>query len=358
MIILYILLAIVVLLLMIMIHETGHYVAGKIFKFKIEEFSIGFGKAIFSKTLKSGEVFSLRWIPLGGYCAFKGEDEDEEDEDVDKEGAFNTYPCWQRIIVLVSGALFNFISGILFSFILLLSIGSGICRVTDVVATNGNEQVIYKNDIILEVDGKEPTFINGGIINLMSGKDVNEDIVLKINRNGEIMDVVVKKYQEYEVDDNGVVVKDTEGNPVVKSKIIGVKSEYVPLSFGESLVKCVPYTFNMAWECLVVVGDLITGQLGIDAVGGPITTVQTIATSTQANFKNLILLFPLIAVNLAVFNLLPIPALDGARALFVLYEWIFKKPVPRHIEARIHSVGIMILFALVILVDVMHLFVV
>jgi uncharacterized protein YgiM (DUF1202 family) len=114
-----------------MIHETGHYVAGKILKFKIEEFSIGFGPKIFSKKLKSGEVFSLRWIPLGGFCAFKGEDEDEEDESVDQEGTFNSYPCWKRLIVLFSGAFLNFVSGIIFVLILLTSVGSGIVKVTD-----------------------------------------------------------------------------------------------------------------------------------------------------------------------------------------------------------------------------------
>lgn len=352
MIVLYILLAIVVLLLMIMIHETGHYLAGKLLKFKIEEFSIGFGKAIFSKTMKSGEVFSLRWIPLGGYCAFKGEDDDEEDD----PECFNSYPCWKRIIVLVSGALFNFISGILFTLILLLSVGSGTAKITNIEAKNGNEQVLQVGDIILEVEGVEPTFLNGGIVNLMSEKDVDEDIVLKINRNGEIIDnVIVKKYQEFQME-NGEVKKDSDGNPIVARKIIGVTSEYVPYSFGDALLKCVPYTFNMAWECLCILGDLITGNVGLDSVGGPITTVQTIAVSTQANFKNLILLFPLIAVNLAVFNLLPIPALDGARVLFVLIEWIFRKPVPRDIEAKIHNFGLMALFGLVIIIDILHIF--
>lgn len=352
MIVLYILLAIVVLLLMIMIHETGHYLAGKLLKFKIEEFSIGFGKPIFSKTLKSGEVFSLRWIPLGGFCAFKGEDEDGNGD----AECFNSYPCWKRLIVLLSGALFNFISGILFTFILLLCIGSGICRITNIVATNGNEQVLQVNDIILEVDGKEPTFLNGGIVNLMSDKDVGEDIVLKINRDGEMIDIVVKKYQEYELDESANIVYDEAGNAVVKSKIIGINTEYVKYSFGDALLKCVPYTFKIAWECLSILGNLLTGKVGLESVGGPITTVQTIAVSTQTNFKNLILLFPLIAVNLAVFNLLPIPALDGARVVFVLIEWIFRKPVPREIEGKIHSIGIMVLFALVIIIDILHLF--
>ncbi len=358
MIVLYILLALVVLLLMIMIHETGHYLAGKILKFKIEEFSIGFGPKIFSKKLKSGEIFSLRWIPLGGFCAFKGEDEDDEEEtsETDKSEYFNSYPCWKRLIVQFSGAFFNFVSGIIFVLILLCSVGSGIVKVTENQATNFNKDVLLVNDIILEVDGEEPTFLNGGIVALMSDKDVGEDIVLTVDRNGEILDVTVQKYQVYKTDENGDIVYDENNQPIVAQKIIGIKSEYVKLSFGKALLECVPYTFEMAWECLEIIGQLFTGQLGLESVGGPITTVQTIAVSTQANMKNLILLFPLLAVNLAVFNLLPIPALDGARMVFVLIEWIFRKPVPRDIEAKIHSVGLLLLFALVVVVDLLHIF--
>ena len=353
MIVLYVLLAVVILLLMIMIHETGHYLAGKMLKFKIEEFSIGFGKAIFSKKMKSGEVFSIRWVPLGGYCAFKGEDEEGNE---DKE-CFNNYPCWKRLIVLFSGAFFNFLSAIIFSFILLMSVGSGIVRVDDVVATNGNENVLKKNDIILEVDGVEPTFVNGGIVNLMKTKDIGEDIVLKVDRNGAIIDVTVQKYATYKMnEETGDFVLDSEGNKIIESKVIGITSDYVKYSFGKALLKCVPYTCNMGWECLKILGQLFTGKIGLESIGGPITTIQTIAVSTQANVKNLLLLFPLIAVNLAVFNWLPIPALDGARIVFVLIEWIFRKPVPRKIEAKIHNIGLMVLFALVILIDLLHIF--
>lgn len=358
MIILYVLLAIVVLLLMIMIHETGHYLVGKLLHFKIEEYSIGFGKPIFQKTLKSGEVFSLRWIPLGGFCAFKGEDEDEEKEvsEEEKKEYFNAQAPWKRLLVLIAGATFNFISGIIFTFILLLSVGSGICRVADITAQNGNENIIHRGDVILEVDGKEPTFINGGIVKLMEDKDVGEDIVLTVNRDGEIIDITVTKYQQYQLDSEGNIENDDQGNPIVTGKVIGITTEYVKYGFGEALLKCVPYTFKMAWECLVVLGELVTGKLGIESVGGPITTVSTIATSAQANMKNLLLLFPLIAVNLAVFNLLPIPALDGGRAVFVLIEWIFRKPVPRDIEGKIHTIGIFVLFGLVIIIDLLHIF--
>lgn len=365
MIILYVLLAIVVLLIMIMIHETGHYLVGKLLHFKIEEFSVGFGKPIFQKTLKSGEVFSLRWIPLGGFCAFKGEDEDEDENEVteeEKKEYFNSQAPWKRLLVLVAGATFNFLSAIIFSLILLLSVGSGICKVTNVLDDSTNLGVLQKNDIILEVEGVDPTFINGGLSSLMSSKEVGEDIVLKINRDGEIMDIVVTKYQTYKMDDDGNYELDDKGEKIVEDAIIGINTEYVKLGFGEALLKCVPYTFNMAWECIKVFANLITGSLGlkgtIESVGGPITTVSTIATSTQASLKNLLLLFPLISVNLAVFNLFPIPALDGARAVFVLIEWIFKKPVPREIEGRIHTIGLFVLFGLVIILDLLHLFLV
>ena len=175
MIILYVLLAIFVLLLMILIHEAGHYLVGKLLKFQIEEFSIGFGPAIFSKKMKSGEIFSLRCIPLGGFCAFKGEDEDEtEDEDeeksvkkedenikveeekvektaTDKTGYFNSYPCWKRLLVLLGGVTFNFLSGIIFSFILLMSVGSGVVGVNEVTTNLASISSVDNYHILLEL---------------------------------------------------------------------------------------------------------------------------------------------------------------------------------------------------------------
>ena len=294
----------------------------------------------------------MRWIPLGGFCAFKGEDEEGNDE----PDSFNNYAPWKRLIVLFCGAFFNFISAIIFSFILLMSVGSGIGQITNVVATNDNATKLMKNDIVLEVDNVEPTFLNGGIAGLVADKDVNEDIVLTIDRDGKIIDVTVQKYQEFKLDKDKNVVNDSEGNPIVVGTKIGIETKYVKYSFGKALLKCVPYTFQMAWECLVVLGDLLTGQIGIESVGGPITTIETIAVSTQTNAKNLLLLFPLIAVNLAVFNLLPVPALDGARMIFVLIECIFRKPVPRELEGKIHTVGLFALFGLVIIIDLLQIF--
>ena len=135
----YICVAILVLLLMVTIHELGHYVAGKILKFKINEFSIGFGPKIFQKTKKNGEKISLRAFPLGGYCAFEGETENSENPD-----AFNKQKPWKRLIVLFSGAFFNLLSAIIFSFILLVSVGYDYAQVKAVEPTSINYEILKK----------------------------------------------------------------------------------------------------------------------------------------------------------------------------------------------------------------------
>lgn len=119
----YVVLAIVVLLIMITVHEFGHYVAGKAFGFGIEEFAIGFGPKLYSRTRKSGEIFSVRALPIGGFCAFKGEDEDDEDPK-----AFNNRKPWQRIIVLVAGALMNYLLALLLIFVLFGAYGALLTR--------------------------------------------------------------------------------------------------------------------------------------------------------------------------------------------------------------------------------------
>lgn len=368
--VLYIAMALLILMLMVTIHEFGHYIAGKLFKFKINEFSIGFGKAIYSKQLKNGEVFSIRLVPLGGYCAFEGEDEDETKAASEK--CFNNEAWWKRLIVLFNGAFFNIVSAVIFSFILLISVGSGIPVLSTVTATNGNELVLQQGDVVLSVEGVEPSFLTGNLNSLLEKYEIGDTIDLVVRRDGEEIPVQVSKYMGYFEAQNGEYVC-IDGNYVEyepdnismagldrydAKAVIGVTSkEYYRYSVGEAIVKCVPFTFDMAVMCLEVLGGLVTGAVGLESVGGPVTTVSSIANAAQTNMLNILLLLPLIAVNLGVFNLLPIPALDGARMVFVLIEGIFRKPIPRNIEAYIHSVGILLLFGFVILVDVLQIFV-
>ena len=333
-----ILLAIIVLLLMITIHEFGHYTAGKLLKFKINEFSVGFGKALFSKTKKNGEVFSIRLIPLGGYCAFEGEDTNNENTD-----SFNAQAPWKRLIVLFSGAFFNFLSAILFSIILLAVVGNGQVKVVSVDGINNSVERLQVGDVITHANGEKLSFLNGGLSGITADVKIDKDIKLTIIRNGEKMEVIVQKYAVME-----------DGKEVGK---FGITTSYQNFSFGQACLQAVPFSFQMAWECLVILGQLLIGVYGLQDIGGPITTIGAMANASAVSMLNYLLLLPLIAVNLAVFNLLPIPALDGAKMVFVLIEWIRGKPINRDLENKIHTVGLILLFGFVVLVDLLHLFV-
>ena len=386
-----------------MIHEFGHYCAGKLLKFKINEFSIGFGKSLFShKSKKTGEVFSLRLVPLGGYCAFEGEENDSDDA-----GAFMKQAPWKRLIVLFSGAFFNILSGVLFSIILLCATGYDIPQIYSVdsvaVVTSstlknddllvsvdgvmakdltakditafiknsieqntleqkGSYEVVYsrdnaylkesilvsfetnsnikKGDVILEVNGTKIDFISNNVFSSLIQKAEGETAELTIKRDGNVIKETVNLFN-YGVD--------------ASTKVIGVRSEAYKFTFGESLLRCVPFTFGLAYKVLESLWQLITGQLGLNAVGGPITTITTIATFTQNNFASFFILLPLIAVNLGVFNLLPIPALDGSKMIFTTIEWIRKKPINPKVENMIHNIGFLVLMGLVIIADLYHL---
>lgn len=413
--VLYIGLAIVVLLFMIMIHELGHYTAGKLLKFKINEFAIGFGKPIFSKTKANGEKFSLRLIPLGGFCAFEGEDEDKSDN----PEAFNSQKPWKRLIVLFMGAFFNFLSAIIFSIIFLMCFGyNDRVQIKQVdVPTYAQEQNLNwfkKGDIICAVNGVETNFVyDNFFVTMISGYEAEEDFTVSVIRDGKEVDLKVQKswfnvktdetgamfaldgkncnymvktdtktgrYQVYHkdkadrtftADENGLVtveytsngskVKETflvsengSGDVSISTLKIGVITQNYRYGFFEAIGQGFVFSFKWAYKILMILGQLITGQLAITSMGGTVTTVVTIAQVTQANIASLLLLIPLISINLAVFNLLPFPALDGARMVFVLIEWIRKKPINRNVEGTIHFIGLIALLAFVVLIDILH----
>ena len=370
----YILIAILVLLFMVLIHELGHYIAGKILKFKINEFSVGFGPKLFQRKNKQGELISLRAIPLGGYCAFEGETEEEKDN----PQAFNNQKPWKRLIVLFCGAFFNFLSGIIFSFILLVSSGYDLVQVKNVNHdTSINRNCLQAGDVIYGIENEKINFVKDKYFAQLISSHLNEnyskyngDITLEINvfeEDGEKFYLVETSIIFNVERDGKKIAVNGFVNTVYNSK--GEFSGWTLLtkyeendaefnvdtykySFFEALGEAIPFTFKWAWKVLVVFGQLITGQLSIKSLGGPVTTVKMIANFTQQNM--LLLLLPLIAVNLAVFNLLPIPALDGFQMIFVLIEWIRKKPVKREVVNMINNIGLIVLFGFVIVVDILQ----
>ena len=369
--VLYFIIAIAILLFMVLVHELGHYIAGRILKFKITEFSIGFGKALFQRKNKRGELISLRIFPLGGYCAFKGEEDDLEKPASD---SFNAQKPWKRIIVFLAGITMNFLTAVLFSLILLCTVGYDVPQIrSNSVVYNDitySQPELQEEDVVTHIDGQKIDFafgetfqtliankqaealeyieINyGGIENAPDGLLSGYSFEATVNREGETQNVelffqIVRTYK----DDGATLASEN-------CLLCFTYSPYV-YSFGEALGRCWLLAIGFAWVVLKALWLLITFQLPISAVGGPISTITMIASATQTNWLNLLILIPAISANLAIFNLLPFPALDGAHVVFTTIEWIRGKPIKRSIENMIHFVGLCILFGFVIIVDILH----
>lgn len=371
MIALYILLAIVVLLFMVLIHEFGHYVVGKLLKFKITEFSVGFGFPIFSKrSKKTGEKFSFRIFPLGGYCSFYGED---DDGDAANPEAFNNQKPWKRILVFFAGVTFNFLTAIIFSWILLCTTGYDVKEIARYNPDYANNFQV--GDVITHINGTKVDFAFGENLipmienqksqaekvykeyyetheNSFEGLE-NRTFLMTVKRNG--------KSQTFEVTLYPDTIKGTDGKVVIVA-MTGLESgsnepsclkTYV-YNAWEGFCRSFEVAFGFAWVVLKSLWMLITFQIPITQVGGTISTIAEMATLTSQNAANMLVFIPLIAANLAVFNILPFPALDGSHVVFTLIEWIRGKPINRKVENAIHLAGICILLGFVIIVDILH----
>ena len=418
----YVILAICVLLVMVLIHEFGHYCIGRWLGFKITEFSIGFGKAIFSKVNKRGEKISLRIFPLGGYCAFAGEGDDDEPENdkklndkeekndetvsltesdktdnktdnitkeekiddkkeknitkneqtteiiqqinditdgkeqqvkkVDNSGDFINQKPWKRLLVYMAGVTFNFLSAIIFSFILLISYGYDIPRVASLDTNYSNLYgQLQEGDIIWGVNGTRISFaFSGTLSQLLTKAGPDTDITLDIERNNERMEVVIRLSEE--------TVTNEQGEEE-KRLVTGFSTEAYVHNFWEALGRSFELAFGFAWVMLKGFFFFFTGQIAFSDLGGSISTIGMMSEIMQTSFANFLILLPLLASNLAVFNFLPIPALDGGHAVFTLLEWICGRPVvSRKVESYIHFYGLVVLLLFVVVVDIVHIAVV
>lgn len=352
-----VLLAILILLFMITVHELGHYVAGKILRFKINEFAIGFGPRIFRHTFKrSGEVFSVRLLPLGGFCAFEGEETDGLDA-----RSFNNRPPWARILVFLAGPLTNYIVALLLIIISSFSFGQMVFRVDGVIPPAEGETYEYsleKGDLILEADGKG-IYLTTDLLGALDGRSAGENVRFTVCRDGREVETFVTLRGDCDFKNSSETNKlwralgmDTEERDGGLYWTVGVES--YRFSFFETLGRSFVYSFRIAGTIFKVLGELLTGHLGLSAMGGPVTTIKLTSEIASQSAQSFFEIAAYIGVNLAVFNLLPIPALDGSKIVFCLIEWIFRKPVPRKIEAVIHAVGFVLILAFAVLVDVLQ----
>jgi regulator of sigma E protease len=376
-----ILLAIIILLAMVTIHEFGHYLAGKILGFQINEFAVGFGPAILKKrSKKTGELFALRVIPLGGYCAFEGEDFEEEqqpeepfeelaqplenqEEEVKPRGAkFNDQKPWKRIIVLVAGALMNYLLALSLLFVMFGCFGCihsyvNVYEGKTVQTPAFDEDVIGYKDIVLSVDGKD-IYLASDYVDALSGRSKGDSIEIELLRKNEEGKWTEKSFSFIlQADCKFKNMTDIPGVCVA----LGLDGETYAFSgvtmkegFFKTIGSSFVYSFKIGGTVLRSLGELLTGKLPISSMGGPVTTISVTAQAASGGALSFLNIAAFIGVNLAVFNLLPIPALDGSKIIFCAIEWIRKKPINRKVETIIHFVGIIFLFAFAILVDVLQ----
>ena len=363
-------LAILILLAMITVHEFGHYVAGKIFHFKINEFAIGFGPKLFSRTKKNGEVFSVRLLPLGGFCAFEGEDAENPHPD-----AFNNKRPWQRIIVLFAGAFMNYLLALLLIIISFFACGQLLLmayRVDPADTTASGEYAInglafHDEDVIIKCEGKN-IYLTTDLMSALEGRQEGEKVQFTVSRKTEegrqVMDisVILRADADFEnlTDTNtlwqciGIYKQPLESGEGYQWQVYSMA--YKGFGFFETIGRSFVYSFQIGGTIFKVLGQLLTGSLGLSAFGGPITTIRLTSEIASRGIQQFLEIAAYIGVNLAVFNLLPIPALDGSKIIFTVIEWIRGKPLNRKVEAVIHAAGFVLLIGFAILVDLLQLF--
>ena len=329
---LYILLAIFIFGILILIHEAGHYLFARLFHVTVYEFAIGMGPKILSHTSKkTGIAYSLRLLPFGGFVSMAGEDEESDDPN-----AFNKKPVWQRFIITAAGATVNLVAGILVMGILVATAKALPSTTIHSFDENSTSvQYLQPMDQITAVDGTRVYTFNDLLYEIMR-KGV-EPIDITVKRDGTeitISDVVFPT-----ITDSGVVFGNVDFIPYAEAK--------TPLAvLKHACVRSVS-TIKMIWESLY---DLVSGRYGMEAVSGPVGVTQAMTEAASTSLSSLVYLAVVISMNLGIMNLLPLPALDGGRLVFLLIEGIRRKPVPARIEGYIHFAGLAVLMLAMVLI--------
>lgn len=337
----YILAAILIFGVLIAVHELGHFLAAKACGVRVNEFSIGMGPALWKK--QKGETqYSLRLFPVGGFCAMEGEEEDSDDPT-----ALNNQGFWAKLLIFAAGAAMNFIAGLLIILVLYadaqafyVPVVAGFADGCPLESADG----LQEGDRLLRIDG-EKVYVYSDI-SLLMGLNKTGAFDLQIERNGEVITLrnFTMERREY-TDQNG---KAYTG--------YGLYFGAEEATLGRKL----SYSWNNAMDFARLVRlslqMLVTGQAGVKDLSGPVGIVSTMtqvgeqAATTRAAVENIAYLAALIAVNLAVMNLLPLPALDGGKIFFLVINAVsmqlFKKQIPAKYENYIHFAGLILLLAL------------
>ncbi|MFR5888256.1 MAG: M50 family metallopeptidase [Oscillospiraceae bacterium] len=331
----YIILAIIFFGILIAIHEFGHFSAAKLLGVKVNEFAIGMGPAIFKKQ-KGETLYSLRCLPIGGYCAMEGEDEDTGDP-----RSFTTQPGWKRFIILVAGSFMNFLLG----FLIVLIIYSGVAGFYSPVISGFVDGCPYEGTL---QTGDELYSIDGHRIYFAS------NVTTILSRGGETHDVVViRDGEKLEFEDMELTPQVYEG---YSSPMYGFSFAVEEANLWSTLKYSWYNTIDFVRTVWFALSDLVAGTMGVDDLAGPVGIVDLIndvgqsAESTKMAMADIAYLGALVAVNIAVMNLLPLPALDGGRVFLLLLNGLVhlvsRRRIPARYEGYVHAAGMVLLLGL------------
>ena len=344
--------AILIFSFLIFSHELGHFLVAKASNVQVNEFAVFMGPALV-KWQKGETLYSIRCIPLGGYCAMEG-----EDADTDNPRSFQKAAWWKRLCILLAGAAMNFVTGFLI-FALVLAPAKGFAQPVIVASEEGNtivyEEGLHIGDRILEIDGYQ-VYITSDVSMLLRADGMTCDLV--VERDGERIELndFLVEYHEF-TNRNGTI-----------SKRMGIAFGYVENTIGSLLSQTWKSCLSVVQSVRLSLRMLFNGQAGIQDLAGPVGIVSMMndtaqeSKTTEDAILNLLYFGGFIAVNLAVMNLLPIPALDGGRAvallLTVAVEKIIRRKIDPKYEGYIHAVGMILLLALMAVIMFKDIFVI
>ena len=328
-----ILIAIIVFGVIIVIHEWGHFIAARLSGVKVNEFAIGMGPALF-KIHGKKTMFSLRLLPIGGYCAMEGEDTTSSDD-----GAFCSKSPIKRLFITAAGAVMNIILGFIIAIIVTAINGRVVTnQVTyftdDAVSSSSGLQL---DDVILKINGKKIFTANDIVYQLRNDVDGVVDMV--VLRNGEKVKLDAVRFDLSLNTETGKQVINIDFK--VKANDCTI-ANIIPYSFKRTVT-----TARLIWISLI---DMISGKYGFNDIQGPVGIVTAIGEASEQSFSDLLDFMMLITVNVGIFNLLPLPALDGGRLVFIIVEMIRRKPVPPEKEGLVHFIGFAALMLLMVAV--------
>lgn len=337
--------AVLIFCVIVVVHEFGHFIVARKCGIDVQEFAIGMGPVIFKKQGKH-TLFTLRLLPLGGFCSMG------EDEESDNENSFRNKSVWRRIAVIAAGAIMNLILGFILSLIIFLVAGKVTTTIiAEIVPGSGCETVgMAVGDRITKVNGLHIFTANDIIYELRNDEDGVLDFV--VERDGEKLTFNGVKF--------GLTVDEETGERVLNYDF----KVYMKNMTAAELLPAAANKF-MYYSRLILMSlrDLISGKYGLNNLQGPVGIVTVISESAQESgfdIGYLLDIAMLISVNVGIFNLLPLPALDGGRLVFLIIEAISRKPIKAETEGMVHFAGFALLMLLMIIVtfnDVKNIFI-